>query len=233
MTKKVFKELPVKDEVTWYAMLSSYVNKFNDMDKARDLFEKIPCKDLVIWHTIILGFVKAGHLELAKEYFDWAPVKDLLMYNTILGCLVKNGEVDCVLRLFHEMPCRDLVSWNTVIGGLVRDGRVNEVMRYFHQMQRVNLSPDDVTLASFLSACAQAGSLDTGKWLHSYIDRRCDKLNDLIGTELVDMYCKCACPESRSPPGTVNIAAKATVAKREATIVTELVGLLIPSLWSF
>ncbi|KAK4345699.1 hypothetical protein RND71_035875 [Anisodus tanguticus] len=160
LMSKYSEELPVKDEVTWYAMLSSYVNKFNDMDKARDLFEKIPCKDLGIWHTIILGFVKAGHLELAKEYFDRAPVKDLLMYNTILGCLVKNGEVDCVLRLFHEMPCRDLVSWNTVIGGLV------------------------------------PGALDTGKWLHSYIDRRCDKLNDLIGTALVDMYCKCGDLES-------------------------------------
>ncbi|XP_009596309.1 pentatricopeptide repeat-containing protein At1g08070, chloroplastic-like [Nicotiana tomentosiformis] len=196
MTKKVFEELPVKDEVTWYAMLSCYVNKFNDMEKARDLFEKIPCKDLVIWHTIILGYVKAGDLELAKWYFDRAPVKDLLMYNTILGCLAKNGELDCLLRLFHEMPFRDLVSWNTVIGGLVRDGRINEAMRFFHQMERVNLSPDDVTLASLLSACAQAGALDTGKWLHSYIDRRYNELNAVIGTALVDMYCKCGDLES-------------------------------------
>ncbi|KAK4377674.1 hypothetical protein RND71_003970 [Anisodus tanguticus] len=189
-TKKVFEELPVNDEVTWYAMLSSYVNKFNDMEKARDLFEKIPCKDLVIWHTISLGYVKAGDLELAKEYFDRAPVKDLLMYNTILGCLAKNGEVECVLRLFHEMPCRDLVSWNTVIGGLVHDGRINEAMRFFHQMKKVNLLPDDVTLASLLFACAQAGALDTGKWLHSYIDRRCVSQGDL--------YCKCGNLESAS-----------------------------------
>ncbi|XP_055808374.1 pentatricopeptide repeat-containing protein At4g02750-like [Solanum dulcamara] len=153
LTKKVFEDLPDKDEVTRYAMLSSYVNKFNDMGKARDLFEKIPCKDLVIWDTIILEYVKAGESELAKKYFDRAPVKDLLMFNTILGCLAKNGEVECLLRLFHELPCRDLVSWNTIIGGL-------------------------------------AGALDTGMWLHSYIDRRCSELNIMIGTALVDMYCK-------------------------------------------
>ncbi|CAN4109647.1 unnamed protein product [Withania somnifera] len=179
MTMKVFEEMPVKDEVTWYAMLSSYVNKFNDMDKAQDLFEKIPCKD-VIWHTMILGCVKAGELELAKEYFDRAP----------------NGEIEYLLRLFYEMPCRDLVSWNTVVGELVRDGRISEAMRFFHEMQRVNISPNDVTLASLLSACAQTGALDTGKWLHSYIDRRFSELNAVIGTALVDMYCKCGDLES-------------------------------------
>ncbi|KAF3633932.1 hypothetical protein T459_26004 [Capsicum annuum] len=191
MTKRVFEGMKDKDEVTWYTMLSSYVNIFNDMGKARDLFEKIPCKDVVIWHTMILGCVKAGELEAAKEYFDRAPVKDLLMYNTILGCLAKNGEVECLLRFFREMTCRDLVSWNTVIGGVVRDGRINEAMRLFYEMQRVNLSPNDVTLASLLSACAQAGALDTGKRLHSYIDRRGSELNAVIGTALLDMYCKC------------------------------------------
>nr|GLL40995.1 hypothetical protein TorRG33x02_127810 [Ipomoea trifida]GMD65396.1 hypothetical protein TorRG33x02_127810 [Ipomoea batatas] len=42
-----------------------------------------------------------------------------------------------------------------------------------------------------------------------------------------------ALPSSSSPPGTVKIAEKATVANSTATTVTELVALLIPSLWSF
>eukprot|EP00268_Persea_americana_P028811 TRINITY_DN2793_c0_g1_i3.p1 TRINITY_DN2793_c0_g1~~TRINITY_DN2793_c0_g1_i3.p1 ORF type:complete len:127 (-),score=19.91 TRINITY_DN2793_c0_g1_i3:328-708(-) len=40
-------------------------------------------------------------------------------------------------------------------------------------------------------------------------------------------------PVSLVPPGTVKIAANATVAKSTATTVTELVALLIPSLCSF
>ncbi|KAK8446220.1 hypothetical protein SEVIR_9G452450v4 [Setaria viridis] len=42
-----------------------------------------------------------------------------------------------------------------------------------------------------------------------------------------------ATPWSSLPPGTVKIAANATVAKSTATTVTEFVALLMPSLWSF
>ncbi|KAJ0558317.1 hypothetical protein HanIR_Chr07g0334951 [Helianthus annuus] len=42
-----------------------------------------------------------------------------------------------------------------------------------------------------------------------------------------------AFPSLLSPPGTVKMAANATVAKSTATTVTEFVALLIPSRWSF
>ncbi|KAF5188348.1 Pentatricopeptide repeat-containing protein [Thalictrum thalictroides] len=132
---KVFDEMPVRDIVSWTAILSGYVNHANsNMEMAQKIFEDMPVKDLIAWNTMITGYVKIGDVKVAKKLFDEAPVKDILTYNTLLG--------------------------------------------------------------GVLSACAQVGALDMGRWVHSYINRNKLGLNVVLGTALVDMYCKCGELES-------------------------------------
>ncbi|PWA43784.1 Pentatricopeptide repeat-containing protein [Artemisia annua] len=194
--RRVFDELPMKDKVVWTVMLSSCGKNVCDLEEARRLFDRMPGKDLVVWNIMIFQYIKAGDVENAKKLFDLAPIKDLLMYNTVLGGYARHGEVDVMVKFFRDMPAKDLVSWNTVIGGLVRDKRVNKAMAHFHQMQSENVYPNDITLISLLSACAQVGALDIGRWLHSYIDRNHRGSDVVVGTALVDMYSKCGDLES-------------------------------------
>ncbi|GJT87977.1 pentatricopeptide repeat-containing protein [Tanacetum coccineum] len=194
--RNVFDELPMKDKVAWTVMLSSCGNNVCDLEQARKLFDRMPGKDLVVWNIMIFQYIKAGDVANAKELFDLAPVKDLLMYNTVLGGYARHGEIDIMVMFFRDMPTKDLVSWNTVIGGLVRDKRVNEAMSHFHQMQSENVYPNEITFISLLSACAQVGALDIGRWLHSYIDRNNCGSDVVVGTALVDMYSKCGDLES-------------------------------------
>ncbi|WMV52308.1 hypothetical protein MTR67_045693 [Solanum verrucosum] len=148
--------------------------------------------DVFVGTSLVDFYTAMGDLNMTKRVFEELPDKDEVTWYAMLSSYVnKFNDMGKARDLFEKIPCKDLVSWNTVIGGLVRDGRINEAMRFFYEMERVNLSPDDVTLTSLLSACAQAGALEIGKWLHSYIDRRCSELNAVIGTALVDMYCKC------------------------------------------
>ncbi|KAJ4951440.1 hypothetical protein NE237_028272 [Protea cynaroides] len=188
---QVFDEIPVKDAVSWTTILATYVNQCSEMNIAHQIFCEMPAKDLVAWNTMIGGYVKIGDMRIAKELFDQAPVKDLLMYNTVLGGYAKHGEAEVMLRFFDEMPKRDVVSWNSVIGGLVQSKKINEAIALFHQMQIEDLKPNEVTLVAILSACAQVGALDAGRWINSYIDRNGFGLNLLVGTALVDMYSKC------------------------------------------
>ncbi|KAF9598668.1 hypothetical protein IFM89_029918 [Coptis chinensis] len=194
---KVFDEMPVKDTVSWTAIMSGYVNQGgSNMEMARNFFEEMPVKDLVAWNTMVAGYVKIGDVRVARKVFDRAPVKDILTYNTLLGGYAKYCEAEFVLQFFNEMPERDVVSWNSVLGGLVQNKRINEAMLFFNRMQMENVKPNMVTLVSVLSACGQVGALDMGKWVHTYIDRSGIGLNAIVGTTLVDMYCKCGELES-------------------------------------
>ncbi|KAL8261763.1 hypothetical protein R6Q59_025812 [Mikania micrantha] len=194
--RSVFDELPMKDKVAWTVMLSSCVNECSDLQAARKLFYRMPGKDIVSWNIMIFQYIKAGEVQNAYELFTLAPVKDLLMYNTVLGGHARHGEVDVMVKFFNDMPMKDLVSWNTVIGGLVRVKRVKEAMNHFRQMLSENIHPNEITFVSLLAACAQVGALDTGRWLHSYIDRNNHRLDVVVGTVLVDMYSKCGDLES-------------------------------------
>ncbi|KAF6150346.1 hypothetical protein GIB67_034045 [Kingdonia uniflora] len=194
MAKTVFDGIPVKDAVSSTALLSGYVN--GDMKMAERIFEAMPVKDIVACNTMVAGYVKNGDVNVAREFLDKAPGRDILIFNTVLGGYMKYGEIEDVLRFFEEMVEKDVVSWNTVIGGLVHKKRINEAMRFFERMQKENVKPNMVTLMSVLSACALAGALDTGRWIHWYIDRNKLSMDVVARTALVDMYSKCGALES-------------------------------------
>ena len=93
--------------------------------------------------------------------------------------------------MFEEFPEKNLVSWSAMIGGYARIGMVNEAFDLFREMQASGIDPDEVTMVSVISACARAGALDLGRYLHKLIDRNCINLDMELTTALVDMYSKC------------------------------------------
>lgn len=50
-------------------------------------------------------------------------------------------------------------------------------------------------MVSVISACAKAGALEQGRWVHAFIDRVGIPLDLELATALVDMYAKCGCVE--------------------------------------
>ena len=52
------------------------------------------------------------------------------------------------------------------------------------------VAPDRVTM-SVISACAVAGSLDIGRWVHAYIQRQMIDIDLELGTALINMFAKC------------------------------------------
>ena len=192
--RKIFDEMPVKDSVLWTIAISGYVNS-GDMGNARSLFDEMPDKDLVVWGVLILGYVKAGEITRAHELFNKAPKKDLLIYNTMLRGFASASLINDLLLLLDEMPERDIVSWNTAISGLVHCKRIHEAIIQFHRMQLENQHPNEVTLSTLLSGCADAGALKAGRSIHSYISSQKDTLSlldhPIVETSLIDMYSKC------------------------------------------
>uniref|UniRef100_A0A3B6FSE8 DYW domain-containing protein n=1 Tax=Triticum aestivum TaxID=4565 RepID=A0A3B6FSE8_WHEAT len=86
---------------------------------------------------------------------------------------------------------RNLVAWSSMIGGYSRVGMVNEALDLFRDMQAAGVNPDEVTMVSVISACAKAGALDLGRWVHAFIDRKGITVDLELSTALIDMYAKC------------------------------------------
>ncbi|KAG8390556.1 hypothetical protein BUALT_Bualt01G0095700 [Buddleja alternifolia] len=196
--RKMFDGMPVRNEVTWTAMMTGYLN-FGDMDAARWLFVEMPNRTEATWNAMIKGLVKFGDLKSARKLFDIMPLWNAVSFTTMIDGYAKAGDMAAARSLFDELPEKDLVSWSALLSGYVQNGKPDEAVKVFGEMLTVNVKPDEFVLVSLMSACSQLGSLELAKWIESYMRNGSFDLTHLhVASALVDMNAKCGNMERAS-----------------------------------
>ncbi|KAK7295387.1 hypothetical protein RJT34_18294 [Clitoria ternatea] len=166
--------------------------KCGDLKVATELFDDSDKGDVVAWSALIAGYARRGELGVARKMFDEMPNKDLVSWNVMITGYAKHGEMGSARELFDEAPTRDVVSWNAVIAGYVSCGLNRQALELFDEMCNVGEFPDEVTMLSLLSACADLGDLGNGEKVHAKIvEMSKGKLSTLLANAVVDMYAKC------------------------------------------
>lgn len=134
---------------------------------------------------------KCGELGDARKVFDEMPERDVVASTVMISCYLDQGLVDKAINTFSLVKTYDTVCWTAMIDGLVRNGETNKALKLFRKMQREGVSANHVTVVCILTACAQLGALELGKWVHSYIDKYDIEINHLVGSALINMYSRC------------------------------------------
>jgi pentatricopeptide repeat protein len=146
--------------------------------------------------TALLGmYARAGDAAAARVLFDgMQPDPHVVSVTAMLTCYAKMGLLDDARSLFDGLPSKDLICWNAMMDGYTQHGRPSEALRLFRRMLRSGVEPDEVSVVLALSAVAQLGTAESGRWLHSFVTNsssRRVRLNARVGTALIDMYYKC------------------------------------------
>ena len=147
--------------------------------------------DLYVRTGLVDVYARGGDVVCARQLFDKMPERSLVSLTTMLTCYSKMGELDKARSLFEGMKERDVVCWNVMIGGYAQSGVPNESLKLFRRMLVAKAIPNEVTVLAVLSACGQLGALESGRWIHSYIENKGIQINVHVGTALIDMYSKC------------------------------------------
>ncbi|KAJ7970031.1 Pentatricopeptide repeat-containing protein, partial [Quillaja saponaria] len=151
--------------------------------------------DVYLGNTLIDMYAKRGLVDLAQRVFDKMRGRNVVSWNAMIMCYGKAGNIGAAQKLFYEMPKRDVVSWTSMITSYSQANQFTEAVGLFKEMMAAKVKPDEVTVASVLSACAHLGSLDVGKAVHDYILNHGVKTDTYVGNTLIDMYCKCGVVE--------------------------------------
>ncbi|XP_052189015.1 pentatricopeptide repeat-containing protein At5g15300-like isoform X1 [Diospyros lotus] len=163
-----------------------------DIRIASEIFEGSRKTNVVTWSALTAGYARRGELGVARKLFDEMPVRDLFSWNVIITGYAKHGDMDNARELFNVVPKRDVVTWNVMIAGYVLKGEHEQAMDMFEEMRCAGEQPDEVTMLSIVSACADLGALDIGEKLHcSLLEMYSGNLSILISNALIDMYAKC------------------------------------------
>ncbi|XP_073124258.1 putative pentatricopeptide repeat-containing protein At5g37570 isoform X2 [Henckelia pumila] len=189
--RKLFDGMRIKNEVSWTAMMSGYLN-FGDLGAARRVFHKMPKRNEVAWNSMIKGLVKFGDLNCARKLFDMMPSKDEVSFTTLIDGYAKAGDMAAARALFNMLPKKDLVSWSALISGYVQNGKPGAAVNVFGEILSADVKPDEFVMVSLMCACSQLGSLELAKWIESYMSNGSFNLKRAhVIAALIDMNAKC------------------------------------------
>ncbi|KAK2994481.1 hypothetical protein RJ640_021286 [Escallonia rubra] len=180
--------------VTLVSVLSA-CSKSKDLDAAKQVHQYINDhkidSNLILDNALVNTYASCGKMDVALGIFASMKMRDAISWTTIVAGFVNSGQVDLARNYFDQMPERDSVSWTAMIDGYLRLNQFKDVLMLFRDMQTAKIEPDEFTMVSILTACANLGTLELGEWIKAYIDKSKIKHDVYVGNALIDMYYKC------------------------------------------
>jgi pentatricopeptide repeat protein len=198
--KQVLQELPVRDVISWSALIAEYVQQ-GQGEKALSSFEEMQSEGLspdgIIFSSILkaCGSIRAVEKgkKIHREILNTGFLdKDIVLGNALVDFYIKCGMFAKAHDVFHEIPSRNVASWNTIIAAHAQQGQGHEALNCFEKMLSEGQTPDEITILCILKACGSTGALAKGKEIHDkLISRDLLEKHPMLGNALVDMYAKC------------------------------------------
>ncbi|XP_021761661.1 pentatricopeptide repeat-containing protein At1g08070, chloroplastic-like [Chenopodium quinoa] len=196
--RRLFDEMPEKSIVSWNTMISCYAH-CGDHQEALRIFEMMQeensqANEFTV-ATVLSICGSLGDLELGlrlKKYVDDNNMfSNMIVSTALMEMFVKCGAVPEARQVFDRMNERDVITWGSMIAGYAQNGRAIEALELFKCMTNEKIKPNDVTLVSVLSACAQLGSVETGEQIKKYIETEGLDSNMYVASSLLCMYSRC------------------------------------------
>ncbi|KAK9912838.1 hypothetical protein M0R45_036676 [Rubus argutus] len=196
---QTFRLMPEPDQCSWNSMVSGFA-QHDHFEEALEYFVNMHGEDFVLNEYSFSSALSscAGlrelqmgiqiHAFIAKSCYS----SDVYMGSALIDMYSKCGSVASAQRVFDWMNVRNIVSWNSLITCYEQNGPTSEALEVFVRMMDCGFTPDELTLASMVSACASLSAVKEGQQIHACVIK-CDKyMNDVVlSNALVDMYAKC------------------------------------------
>ncbi|KAK9073080.1 hypothetical protein SSX86_007402 [Deinandra increscens subsp. villosa] len=197
---RVFGSMLLTDQCSWNSMVSGFA-QHDRFSESLEFFVRMHSRDFVLnqysYGSALsscagLRNVKMGtqiHASVLKSPYE----RDVYMGSALIDMYSKCGMVGCAQKVFNGMNQRNTVSWNSMISCYEQNGPADEALGVFKKMMKSGVEPDEVTLASVVSACASLSKLNVGREIHNRVTKFNKLRNDIvICNALVDMYAKCS-----------------------------------------
>ncbi|KAJ9154384.1 hypothetical protein P3X46_027726 [Hevea brasiliensis] len=145
-----------------------------------------------IHNSLISLYAKCGILADANSLFESCASSDPVPYNIMIAGYVKSGKLDDARKLFEVMPTKGCVSYTTMMMGFVQNDCWIDAIGLYKQMRNVGVVPNEVTLATLISASSHLGEIWGCRMLHGLVIKMMFSGFVLISTNLLHMYCVCS-----------------------------------------
>ncbi|XP_023761737.1 putative pentatricopeptide repeat-containing protein At3g15930 isoform X1 [Lactuca sativa] len=189
----------VKPTLITLVSILSACSKLKDINGTKHIHQYIKNNkidpNVKLNNALLDAYATCHEMDTALEIFTNMKTRDVISWTVILSGFLNIGKFDLARDFFDRIPVKDSVSWTTMINGYVSQNRFKESLTLFKKMQDAKIEPDEFTMVSVVTACANMGALELGEWVKVCIDKSHNlkiKNDVFVGNALIDMYFKCA-----------------------------------------
>lgn len=196
--RRVFDKLPLRDLVTWNAMLSVYV--LNEHEKEtfefyRQMLVESMIPDRYTFNTLLSACyrpssISLGHV-LHNDINKFGVERQQGIGTSLIGMYNKCGIVEAARKVFDQQDMQDSALWSTMLSSYAQSDLGKEALRLFERMGKEGVNPDQFTFSAVVGACSDLAALGQGKVVHTAVVDAGYDSDSAVANALVHMYCKC------------------------------------------
>ncbi|KAJ7525159.1 hypothetical protein O6H91_17G039400 [Diphasiastrum complanatum] len=191
--------------VLWNSMIAAYI-QHGQFEQALQLFKRMEQEGLIpdgiTFVCVLRACSSIPALDQGKlihaQIIHYGLESDCSVGSTLVDMYVKCGSLNEASEVFSKIARRDVVAWNALIVGVVQHGFDRKALDLFDAMRLEGVEPDKITMVTILKACGRLLSIDYGKLIHACIANHGLELDEVVGSNLIDMYVKCGSLEMAS-----------------------------------
>ncbi|XP_058089882.1 pentatricopeptide repeat-containing protein At3g24000, mitochondrial-like [Magnolia sinica] len=170
--RMVFESMPLRDVVSWTALISGYARRCGHEEESLRLFvlmmsgQEGPRPNQFTFASVFgacggLACLSQGDA-LISTVLKMGLLSDVHVQNSLIGFYSECGCLDVARDVFDAIIEPDIISWNSLLKGYSNQGRGEEALRILDEMIEVGAMPNSVTFISVLSACSHSGMTSQG-----------------------------------------------------------------------
>ncbi|XP_065879827.1 putative pentatricopeptide repeat-containing protein At1g68930 [Euphorbia lathyris] len=172
-SKMLFHGMKEKDSISWTTMITGLIQNGLQIE-AIDLFRQMRLEGLSMdqytFGSVLTACAGQTAVEEGKQIHAFiirSNYKDnVFVGSALVDMYSKCKNVQYAEAVFKRMTHRNVVSWTAMLVGYGQNGLSEEAVRIYCDMQRHGIEPDDFTLGSVISSCANLASLEEGAQFH-------------------------------------------------------------------
>ncbi|XP_065003111.1 pentatricopeptide repeat-containing protein At4g13650-like isoform X1 [Musa acuminata AAA Group] len=184
--------------VLWNVMLVAY-GQMGDLRKSFDLFYQMQVEGMrpnqYTYPSILRTCTYVGAVDLGEQIHT-LTIKtgfELNVYvsSVLIDMYSKCGNLAMAKEILERLTEKDVVSWTAMIAGYAQHDFCLEALRTFEEMQICGIRPDNIGLASAISACAGIRAIKQGLQIHAQSCISGYATDISIGNSLINLYARC------------------------------------------
>ncbi|KAL6965940.1 hypothetical protein U1Q18_048508 [Sarracenia purpurea var. burkii] len=193
---KEFWRMPVRNVVSWTAMISGFVQEDDFISALQFFKEMTKLEEEINNYTITSVLSACADVNMVKEaiqihcwIFKTGFYSDSIVKASLMNMYSKIGDIDLSETLFKETEyLKDLSMWAAMISAFAQNERSGKAIDMFQKMLQEGLKPNNFCISSVLSI---VNSLNLGRQIHCYTLKAGLVFDVSVGSSLFTMYSKC------------------------------------------